>query len=331
MLDEITSTLFNTYPREIGKKRNFVKTPEEFEAKIDLLNGADEVFTNVNAVDGTIDKIFLDFDGPTALAEAQKTYTHLLSINVPCIPIASGVKGIHLHALFRPRKRDDNKITLFKTTKSLLLSALGEKNGNNELTLKSSACSSVDPHVIGDQRRLCRVPNTLRPPTNSSYCTYLPPGKAFLEMNDTDLMWYIRGTHIYPYEDYNITSGRPTFEEYIIPEVERMNVNFPRPNEDPNVKPYADNTHLQMLLPTCLYRFITVEEPRHHVRVAVSAELKNMGFSDTEILHMFSTLNWRDWNRDLTSYQLTTVKPLVYRKRKLRDLGICFECGRSCR
>jgi len=330
MLDKMTKILFSSFPREVGRKRNFVKTSEEFEQKIDLLNGVDEVFTNANSVDGTIDKIFSDLDGPLSLKQSQKMYAYILEKNVPCIPLASGIKGIHLHSLFNPRKGQDNKIILYKSTKSLIFGTFGTKNNNNELVLNSSDYGSVDPHVIGDLRRLCRVPNTLRPPNNSSYCTFLPP-KDFLKMTEKDLMWHIREPHTYPIEDYNFSSGYPNFEDVILPEIDKQQITFQRPAQDKRSKPYVDNDHLQMLLPSCLYRYITVEEPRHHVRVAVTGELLKMGFTDTEIVDMFESLKWVDWDRNFTAYQVSTCKPILYSKKKLKELGICFECGRSCK
>ena len=319
MLDKPTSLLFHSYPREIGKKRSLVRDEREFISKIDLLNGVDEVFTNVNSVDGTMDKVFIDFDGPSALAESQQVYQFLLSNNIPSIPVASGKKGIHLYVLFKPRRGQDNKETLFKATKSLFISALGEHN------------KSVDPHVVGDLRRLCRVPNTLRPPENLAYCTFLPPSKGFLEMKPIDLCWYIKGTHTYPTEDYLGKNGFPTFEEVILPEVEKQKITF---TVVPSIVPdkvYVDDEHLKQLLRPCLYRLLTVEEPRHHVRLAVTADLLLMDYTPDEILNMFRGLKWIDWDEDITRTQINSCKPIHTPKKTLKNMGICFNCGRSCR
>jgi hypothetical protein len=318
MLDATTKFLFSSYPREIGKKRNLVRDEEEFVTKIDMLNGVDEVFTNVNPIDGTINKVFIDFDGKCALEESQKVYQYLLSKNIPAIPIASGKKGVHIYAIFRSRKGEDNKEVLYKATKSIFVGALGETN------------QSVDPHVVGDTRRLCRIPNTLRPPENASYCTYLPPSKGFLEMRDKDLWWYLRGTHTYDFGEYVSSSGKPEFKDVMIPEVENQKVIFNTPCSNEDIKPYMDNEHLKTLLRPCLYRLMTVEEPRHHVRVASTGELLKADFTPQEILSMYRTLRWKDFDENYTLYQIQHCKPISYGKHKLKQLGVCYGCDRSC-
>jgi hypothetical protein len=318
MLDPTTRFLFNSYPRELGKKRNLIRDEEEFVTKIDMMNGADEVFTNVNPMDGSINKIFIDFDGKFALEESQKVYQYLISKNIPAIPIASGKKGVHIYAIFRSRKGEDNKEVLYKATKSIFIGALGDTN------------KSVDPHVVGDLRRLCRVPNTLRPPENASYCTYLPPGKGFLEMRDKDLWWYLRGTHDYDFEHEIDRSGKPEFKDVMLPEIEKQKVTFTNPCPNEEVKPYVDNEHLKQLLRPCLYRLMTIEEPRHLVRVASTGELLKADFKPKEILAMYRTLKWRDFDEGYTLYQIEHCKPISCSKSKLKQMGACFNCGRSC-
>jgi len=317
MLDSVTDYLFcDSFPREVGAKRNLCNSQLQFEKQIDLLNGVDEVFTNANPLNGEINKIPFDFDGlPTALYESQKVYLHLLNCGIPTVPVVSGKKGIHLHASFKARKEPDNREILYKTTKSLLLKSLPESK-------------SVDSHLIGNTRALIRVPNTLRPPENSSFCSYLPTGKAFLEMNIEDLNWYMRGTHVYPIEDYNFHS-LPTFEEFISPEVDDKQLKFG--DFDTSVTThYADNESLQHFLRPCLYRLMTVAEPRHKVRVAATADLLRADLNPNEILAMYKSLGWRDFDESWCAYQINHVKKIQFSKNKLTGLGICFSCGRSC-
>ena len=318
MFDYVTSFLFeDSFPRELGRKRELIKNKMEFESKIDLLNGVDEVFSNVNPLNGEINKIFIDFDGKESLAEAKTVYTYCLSQKIPCIPIASGKKGVHLYILLKTRRGEDNKEILYKTTKSILLKSL-------------PISKSVDSHVIGDVRRLCRVPNTLRPPENGTYCTYLPPQKGFLEMSETDLLWYMKGTHVYQFEDYiDPKTVFPTFDELISPEVDKEQVKFTYMDDEQSPK-FSDNELLRRLLRPCLYRLMTVEEPRHKVRVAATADLLRADLSRNEIVELYRTLNWRDWDENWTRYQIEHTKKFCFSKRKLKELGICFDCDRSC-
>lgn len=325
MLDPVTNLLFSdSYPREVGKKRNLVTSQPQFEDKIDMLNGVDEVFTNANPLDGSINKIFMDFDGPNSLQEAQKVYTYTLSNNIPTIPVASGKKGIHLYCLFKPRKGDDNKETLIKATDSLLVKSFN-LDPNSPTTIKS-----FDNHVKGDLRRLCRVTQTLRPPENSSFCTFLPPNKGFLEMKDKDLWWYIRGTHEYNLQDYGLDKkSLPKFDEVIIPEIEKTKITF-ECQTTPSLTTYIDNDFLRPLIRPCLYRLITVQEPRHSVRVATTAELLAADMNPADILKIYQSLKWVDFSAEYTMYQIERCKPLHYSKNRLKQLGICFNCGKSC-
>lgn len=318
ILDPVTSQLFeDSFPREITSKRKLITTPRHFEQEIDILNGAiEDLYTNVNPINGEINKISIDFDGAESLKESQKLCTYLLGLGIPCIPVASGRRGVHLHVLFKTRKGEDNKEILYKTTKSLLLKSLPKNK-------------AVDPHLIGNTRAMIRIPNTLRPPENMSFCTYLPPGKAFLEMTETDLATHIRGTHYYLAEDYGINKHPPTFEEFILPEVDKEQVQFAEFDNSKSVH-YSDNEQLKHLLRPCLYRLMTVEEPRHKVRVAATADLLRSEISPNQILDMYRSLNWRDWDEKWTAYQIGKVKTIYWHKKKLKQLGICYDCGRSC-
>jgi len=318
MLDKTTSYLFeDSFPREIGCKRNLVRTPNEFEREVDMINGVDEAFTNVNPINGNINKIFIDFDGPFSLEEAKTVYTYLCSQNIPCIPVASGKKGIHIYILLKERKGEDNKEVLYKATKSILLECLPKSK-------------SVDSHVIGDIRRLCRIPNTLRPPENMNYCTYLPPYKGFLEMNNTDILWYMKGTHNYQLKDFiGAHPSYPKFDELVSEKVDSEQITFTNFDDEQSPK-FSDNELLKRLLRPCLYRLMTVEEPRHKIRVAATADLLRSDVSPNMILEMYRSLNWRDFDELWTRYQIQHIKKIRFSKRKLKEIGACFECGRKC-
>jgi len=319
MLDEITATLFeDSFPREIGKKRTLCRTKHEFEQKLDLLNGADEAFTNVNPIDGSINKIFIDFDGAQSLLEAQQLYIYATSVGIPTIPVASGKKGVHLHMLFKSTNGENTKEVLYKTTKSIIIKTFGEHYQSQ----------SIDPHIIGDLRRLVRVPSTLRPPQNDAYCTYLPPNKAFLEMKNVDLKYWIKGIHTYPKEEYNFQNGVPTFAEHIIPQVQNMKMDFAEHNNIDQSPSCSDNPHLKLLLRPCLYRLMTVEEPRHMVRIAATADLKRADFTDSEIVALYRPLHWSDWLEDYSRFQISTIKPIYWDRQTMKRKGICFGCGK---
>jgi len=115
-----------------------------------------------------------------------------------------------------------------------------------------------------------------------------------------------------------------------LPEVENIKLQiFEGKSYSPD-SVYTDNETLRLVLRPCLYRLITVEEPRHHVRVASTVDLLRADFTPNQILEIYRSLKWKDWNEEITRYQIEHCKPIVYSKRKLKQLGICFECGRGC-
>lgn len=331
MIDPITSFLFcDDFPRELTPKRFLIRNQQEFERKIDDVNGIYESFTNVNPINGTINKIFSDFDGmPLSLEEGKKLYIHCMDSGIPTIPQASGRKGVHLFSRFRPFKGQtthETKEVLRKTSKSIYIKAYGE----------SYEIKTLDPRLIGNIRGLCRIPNTLRPPTNDTFCTPLPPGKAFLEMTPQDIQWYIKGTHQYEIKEYfEVCNCKlthlPSFKDFIIPEVDEMEIHFPDEEFDTSA-PCYENSILKQVLRPCLYRLITVEEPRHDVRLAVTTDLLLCDFTPSEILSIFRSLNWIDYDEQITRDAILSCKPILWKRKTLKSKGICNDpkCKRQC-
>jgi len=190
-LDGTTIRLFSPFKREVANpKRKPIWSLRQFVKFIEENNGRNDCYTSVYPLDETIDKIFLDLDGPKALEDAKAIYEYVyLEQDIPVIPVASGKKGIHLYILLKPKTYENPSNLLSMVTYRILEDTFGEK-------VKET---SVDPHVIGDVRRICRIPNTLRPPENLNWCTYLPPHK-FVEMTETELVKHIKSPHIYEYD-----------------------------------------------------------------------------------------------------------------------------------
>jgi len=141
----------------------------------------------------------------------------------------------------------------------------------------------------------------------------------------------MKGTHVYQFEDYiDPKTAFPTFDELISPEVDKEQVKFTYMDDEQSPK-FSDNELLKRLLRPCLYRLMTVEEPRHKVRVAATADLLRADLSRNEIVELYRTLNWRDWDENWTRYQIEHTKKFCFSKKKLKELGICYGCQRNCR
>ena len=185
----------------------------------------------------------------------------------------------------------------------------------------------VDTRIIGDVRRLTRIPNTLRPPENLTYCTYLPPEK-FTEMSLEDVIRHIKGIHTYRYSIHKM----PTLEDFPKVNTKKIRTITSLSPQPISVAPERVKEFLKRILRPCLYKWIITAEPPHEVRVAVTIDLLNMGFTEEEIFKIYQSLNWKDFDPDTTEYQIHHIAEGNYRPyscRRLRELGIakvcCFE------
>ena len=308
MLDPNISILFSPFSREIANPiRQRINTERQFQDFISQNNGVHDCFTSVYANDFTIDKLFFDFDGYNAYTESQKVYDYVTNkLHVPIIPIASGKKGIHLHILTKPVKIPDPRRLIRNAQLYILVESLGKE------------IHSADSHVIGDVRRICRIPNTLRPPENKSYCTFLP--EDWVKMSELDILLHVKQQHSY---HYNL--DEQPLDIQALPEVE---VDLPR--EDPtqnhiNVQG-KEQPFLKSVLRPCLYNNIIAKNPRHDIRTAATIELLEF-LSESQVLNIYSQLGWFDFDSDLTRYHIHKCKTLEhYSCDRLKQLSIPRVC-----
>lgn len=314
-LDPTTYTLFSPFFREVSKKRLVVRNIKEFIRYVEKANGKEDVFTSVYSLDFTIDKIFLDFDGATAIEDAKKVYKYLIDRDFSVIPVASGIKGVHLYILLKPARYEPEvgRKLLFNATYSLLCKIFHTTDFSD---------LSIDTHLVGNIRALCRVPNTLRPPYNRSYCTYLPP-EEFLDFTWEDLILHTKRIHLYDYEItrlYSLEDLSDSVEiEYKVPEDINRDVL--------KLNPKNPKELLRRVLRPCLYNKIVQKDPPHEVRVATTVDLFHAGFSADTIFKIYEKLGWEDWNPQITAYQIEHCRYLhPYSCKRLRSLGIPEVC-----
>ncbi|MBU2613808.1 hypothetical protein KJ925_05150 [Patescibacteria group bacterium] len=307
-LDYTTRLLFSPFlDREVANpKRAVINTEKEFVDFIEMNNGRKDCYASLYTLGGTINKIFWDLDGKNALKDAKELYSFFISKNYKAIPIASGKKGFNIHLILRP-------IEYYDLPKKLLtnayLSIISDVFGERENT--------VDPHVIGDLRRVCRIPNTLRPPNNSCWCTYLPPDK-FLNMSDENVAEHIKSPKTYSYDNGKYLPVLTDFK------YEGREVNISYSAIPAGTGEIGDgNQYLKNILRPCLYRYIRYQNPYHFIRVATTIDLLDVGCTEHEILKIYSMLHWKDFDANITKYQIDTCKYLrKYSCKRLRAKGI---------
>jgi hypothetical protein len=311
IFDKTTVRLFGNFPREVGNPvRSVVRRLEDLENFVTINNGQHECFVGVYPQYGkVVDKITLDADDKGSLHESKQLYKNLRSKNYLVIPVVSGKKGYHLHALMKPSIHDNNKQLLMNATLKLLEDSFGI-NVKGELN-----CKTFDTTTFGDIRQLIRIPNTLRPPENRNLCTYLPPDE-FLDMTEEDIALHMKTIHYYKYSGVLL----PSIDEF---EETNVKCNSTKKIEVNDEIPISEGKNV---LRPCLYRHMIRPEPPHVVRVAATIDLLSF-FTENEILKLYSKLGWIDFNPRITEYQIRTCKNLrSYSCKTLRKKGIPREC-----
>lgn len=297
--DQTTLQLFSSFPREVGNpKRRLAYNLYEFNNFIFENDGVAECFTGVYGLDRNIDKIFFDFDGDESLNEAIVIYRYLRDKGYYTIPVASGKKGIHLYILLRPKQYgEQSKDLLYRASISIIKNAFNGGVGK-----------TIDRHIIGDIKRLCRIPNTMRPPENRAWCTYLPPNFDKV-MSPVKFAKHIKEPHSY---NYDIPNKLPDLHDLIDKNVD---MTFNRSYTERNgvtLQVGNGSEFLKRLLRPCIYEVLVTIHPPHDIRVAATIDLINVGLSEESVINAYKTLGWEDFDEDYTAYQIKQISERNY-------------------
>lgn len=331
---DTTKLLFGIYPREVGLFRQLIYSPKEMERYLFENNGLHDCYTSIYPTNYLIDKIFFDFDdnGSEVLEDAKRVYRWCLERKYQVIPIVSGRKGLHEYIILKPRiYGKDAKLLLTKATYSIIKSVFGPFKQELHVTPRGKEVQvfrnkdriiAVDPAPCGDIRRISRIPNTLRPPENNNYCTYLPPDE-FLNMTENDVAEFMKRPHTY---DYKIDFRKaPLLTDFPYEFDEEMDFSKWSPISKRGEVIVTDNPSLFLkgLLRPCLFRHLNSQHPSHPVRVASTVDLFQAGYSSTEILSLYEKLGWSDFEFQYCLEQIESCKKYKpYSNTKLRSLGI---------
>ena len=307
----ITEILYPSFPREIGLrpqtredfKRELIKTKNGFYRFINEYSGSYELFTSLYDKTGITDKIFIDIDSydglNDALETAKKVYKKATEeLNLPVIPIFSGLKGFHLYVLLKPKRYNNPADLLTNVTLNLV------SNGTKDEFGVSKVLECIDEKFIGATNSLCRIPNTERPGMNT-FCVPLP--QNFLDLTLKQII-QLSKTKRYPKYNFNgyrfcYLTDLTDLKDKVI---ERREIEEEIKSENFFPK-YGDvRKYLKPLLPPCLYNEILMQEPSHEIRVAVTAKLLKI-MEPRQIVGIFSRLGWVDYEERKTSYQVRKI------------------------
>jgi len=326
-LDRTTCRLFGDMPREVSLGRLKVNTVDDLANYVSTNNGVTDCYVSTTTLDGLVTEIYYDIDSPNledAFLETCWVYEWLLRKGCCVVPVITAGKGFNLHKILRPKRYEDGQESK-RLIKNATLWVLSQVFGYDEKT-RIIYTDCFDPQVIGNLRRVCRIPNTLRPPKNLAWCTYLPPD--FHKMKLIDIIALTKEPQHFDY-DFN-GEDLPSLEDFpeapegvkvVHPETRRRNEEIDDSGID--LKGHAV---LQNLLRPCLYRHMMRDNPPHDVRVASTIDLLDF-FSPREILSMYKELRWIDFETSSTVDYIESCKGYIpYSCSKLRDMGIPRTC-----
>lgn len=321
--------LFGDFPREVGvPSRTEVNSFDTLEKFIEKNNGVKDCYVSIYANSGVVDKLFFDIDSPNGFLKsrsaATRVYNYLVTNDFTAVAILSGKKGFHIYA---PLIQEPNLNT--STSKRLLR---GASVYIIEKTLSEEERTFMDFSVIGDIRRLARIPNTRRPPKNITYCIVLPSN--WTDLSDVELVQFSKNPNFISldWEPQHKLSELPLAKKstYNYMTTESIKVHFVKHEKIHNG---AVDIILTKFLRPCIKHFLTSANPLHYVRYIATLDLLLQKFTPDNIFEIYSQLNWIDFNPSITKYQINTAKTGLdlnaqsnVKRDTLREKGICMNC-----
>jgi hypothetical protein len=301
--------LFDKFPREVDLKRKIVYNLSHFLNYIQLNNGIKGVYTSLYDLNLHIDKIFFDIDNQDLQKAKEDTILLIKRLNeykLPYIVLFSGKKGFHVYIPTKSWQAPN-----LETARYVLKRI--------QYTL-SNGIKSVDRHVIGDVRRLVRIPNTLN---KNNYCVPLPD--TFIYWSISKIIDYAKSPHDINYEIKPVDVRQLVdFDfDYI-----QYNIDIDLPKQW-NL-PSSFKLVIPLIRPCLAQKLIEDRDPPHMVRLALVCELMWLGFSQEQIYHIIRELNWSDFNPKITRYHIKHIfehKYLPPSCEKLKQYTNCKNCN----
>lgn len=292
-MDKQVLQLFYPHNRETSRGRRLVYDTKQFTKYIERNDGIDDVYVSSYPVNNEhkvteIDRVIFELDGDLAVHDAKLLYIWSIQNGFSSVPIVSGRKGIHIHVLSKPIKTDNPKEFLTDVSTYILNKSLGVRSWDE--------CKSIDWTIFGNISSLIRVPNTLRPPQNTSYCSFLPHN--FVEMSEKEIIMYTKSPHIFVHDMSRNKSflDLPIDTETELVKSESLITPLDRPHVSSLFKPDDVKKFLSNLLSSKRYTQILQTNPTHSNRIIATLELVDVGLVPEEISYIYSHLGWHDFN-----------------------------------
>lgn len=309
--------LFGIFPRDTGipnpfQKNSFyrkeVTCKKDFQRYLALMSGSSRgtyvsVYDNNDKV--IVDKFVFDLDSNDlgeAFAEVDILCSRLHDKNISYAVIFSGKKGFHVWGLLESMKLQRD-IALYYL-RNLHESFIG-------------GLKTIDSSIIGDIRRMIRVPNSLN---DGRYCTPLP--FEFRKMSIEEILDYSKTQH-----SLHFFPGEPkTIQELV------GNISVPQRSsrkefkDEIKISSIPSMEILEELIRPCVIKEVQKPHPCVEARLSFVSEMMFASFRPKQILDIIRELNWDDFDVRYTEYQIKWIfgkKLKPYSNSKLKEAFGC--------
>lgn len=347
-MDTASTELFGKFPRRVGEPRQwFVHSSSEFDSFVEANQGRKNLYSTISYYGrgGTpiTDKVSIDLDSPgkeAAFPDAEHEFEKIQSMRddpdlaqyvlgdvvedaravsqwaeeqeVPFMAVFTGF-GIHVHLLFEPEPRPEEKLTS-------VVEMLRE-----ELNLET-----VDRVVEGDVERLMKVPNCERVDSGRGCNLYsIPLSRGEVqEANAPALLEESRTTRSVsaPLDD---RPAMPHYPEYVTSDNGQETVEQQEPlelAEDRTSENFREFVREAIKMP-CMAERLFQADPPHQVRQNSAVLLFNLGMSVDDVQNVFSRMNWRNYDPEITRKQLEQIHSRGYGDMScetVQSAGLCL-------
>jgi hypothetical protein len=259
-----------------------------------------------------------------ALYDAQELSTYCFQeYEIPAYIVYSGSKGYHGYVPFEPQ--------WFTLEEGAKLIRAVQTELVNKVRLRTA-----DPKIIGDIRRLCRIPNTKHVSqhglVNGRYCMPLD-FEMLYEMTHEEI---VQLSYAPPKVSWYYTEGLPPIDAFLfmfeIEQEQKLISTFK--GREVTYRNYDDKFIVNLFPDMCIHNDLLSRNPRAITRFYVVVFCKEvLGWSINSIINFLHSLNMIDYDVYKTTYHVD----YIYARRGYKHLpscekrqleGICV--GKSC-
>lgn len=344
-MDAIQSTLFGEFPRFVGNPRQFPAFNEDaFDVFLAESEGSHNCYARIGWMGRTgdtfTDSLFFDFDADVSVdvtdteliadmrssarrreevldavvADVRSLAQFAKEQSIPTIGVYTG-KGVHVHLLTEPRANAQRELL------------------SNQRWLEDVCdLDTLDPKVVGDTKRLCRVPNCRRydETLESTIDLYTVPlsRPELCDLSSVDLLEWSRSPRTI---DPPGGSRLPLFarDEYVIDSTREAGsveaVSIGEQTYDDLTEDMEAWLRSVLQLP-CMYERVMTRNPDHLVRFNAAVMMFNVGLTPEDVVEVYGRLGWHDYDAEKTRRFATQIYESGYSDvscARMQEEGLC--------